>query len=451
MFQSLNEKLGGVFKSLKGQARITEDNIQDAIKQVRMALLEADVNYKVVKSFVAGVKERAVGEEVTKSLSPDQVFIKIVNDELVKILGGDENVGKINLNPHPPTIILMAGLQGSGKTTTAGKLAGHFMKSGKSVMLAACDIYRPAAIDQLEVLGRKLKADVYADRDCKDAVKIASDALEQAKKTAKDILIVDTAGRLHIDEQLMDELVSIKKAVNPDEVLFVADAMTGQDAVNVAKTFNDAVDATGVVLTKLDGDARGGAALSIREVTGKPVKFVGLGEKLDEFEQFYPDRMASRILGMGDIVSLVERAQDAIDEDEAEDMMSRISKKGMNFEDMLSQFKMIKKMGSLESILKMIPGMGNKMANMNVDDGQLKKIEAIIFSMTPAERKNAKLLNANRKKRIAGGSGTRVSDINKLANQLQQMNKMMKQMNKKMGGRKPNPAMLKDMFKGMGM
>lgn len=447
MFSSLNEKLNSVFSKLKGQIRITEENVDAAIKQVRIALLEADVNYKVVKTFISNVKEKAVGETVIKSLTPDQVFIKIVHDELVNILGGKDYNGKINLSPNPPTVIMLAGLQGSGKTTTCGKLANYFKNNGKNVMMAACDIYRPAAIDQLQVLGSKMNVDVYSDKGNSDAVKIVTAALEQAKKTAKDILIIDTAGRLHIDEELMDELVQMKKAVNPDEILFVADAMTGQDAVTVAKTFNDMLDASGIILTKLDGDARGGAALSIREVTGKPLKFVGLGEKADEFEQFYPDRMASRILGMGDVVTLVEKAQAAIDEDDAQEMADKIGKEGMDFNDLLKQFKMIKKMGSLESIIKMLPGLGN-VGPMNVDDKQLKRIEAIIFSMTPKERKNVKLLNSNRKKRIAKGSGTSVTEVNKLANQLVTMNKMMKKMKRKMGSSgKLDPSMLKNMFK----
>lgn len=448
MFATLNDKLNSVFSKLKKQVRIDEENINEALKQVRMALLEADVNFKVVKTFIGNVREKAMGEEVKKSLTPDQVFIKIVNDELVEILGGkDYKEARIKLSANPPTVIMMAGLQGSGKTTSAGKLANFFMKQGKSVLLVAGDIYRPAAIDQLETLGRQLNCDVYADRQSKDAVKIAKDALDQAKKTAKDIVIVDTAGRLHIDEELMGEIVRTKEAVEPDEILFVADAMTGQDAVNVAKSFNENLDATGIILTKMDGDARGGAALSIKEVTGKPLKFIGTGEKLTEFEQFYPDRMASRILGMGDIVTLVERAQDSIEEGDAEDMAAKMAKHGLDFEDMLKQFRMIKKMGSLDSIMRLIPGLGN--TNMGeIDDRQLKKIEAIIFSMTKKERKNAKLLNSSRKKRIARGSGTQVADVNRLVNQLNQMNKMMKQMTKKLGGsNKLNPAMMRDFMK----
>lgn len=445
MFATLNDKLNTVFSKLKKQVRIDEENINEALKQVRMALLEADVNFKVVKSFIANVREKAMGEEVKKSLTPDQVFIKIVHDELVEILGGKEyKEAKIRLSANPPTVIMMAGLQGSGKTTSAGKLANFFMKQGKSVLLAAGDIYRPAAIDQLETLGRQLSCDVYADRESRDAVKIAKDAFDRAKKTAKDILIIDTAGRLHIDEELMGELVRTKEAVEPDEILFVADAMTGQDAVNVAKSFNEHLDATGIILTKMDGDARGGAALSIKEVTGKPLKFIGTGEKLNEFEQFYPDRMASRILGMGDIVTLVERAQESIDEGDAEDLAAKMAKHGMDFEDMLKQFKMIKKMGSMESILRLIPGLGSVNTG-EMDEGALKKVEAIIFSMTKKERKNAKLLNSSRKKRIARGSGTQVADVNRLVNQLNQMNKMMKQMKKKLGGsNKLNPAMMRD-------
>ncbi len=434
MFTALNDKLQSVFKKLRGQIRIDEKNIQEAIKQVRMALLEADVNYKVVKKFISNVQEKALGEEVLNSLTPDQVFIKIVNDELVEFLGGDGSDAKITLNSKPPTVIMLTGLQGSGKTTTAGKLARHFTKNGKSVLLVADDIYRPAAIDQLEILGKQLKIDVYADRESKDAVKIALDALETAKKSAKDIVIIDTAGRLHIDENLMEELQNIKNAVALDEILFVADAMTGQDAVNVAKTFNEMLEITGVILTKLDGDARGGAALSIKEVTGKPIKFVGLGEKMDAFEPFYPDRMASRILGMGDIVTLVEMAQDAIDEDDAEKLADKVTKHGLDFNDMLHQFQMIKKMGSLDSILKLLPGFSG-ISVSEVDDKQMKRIEAMINSMTPKERKHYKIINGSRKKRIAKGSGNSVSDVNKLIMQLQQMNKMLRKFRKKIGGK----------------
>ncbi|MGA1861907.1 signal recognition particle protein [Deferribacter thermophilus] len=447
MFATLHEKLNAVFKKIKGQAKITEDNIKDAVKQVRLALLEADVNYKVVKKFISAVQEKALGEEVLKSLTPDQVFIKIVHDELVNVLGGGDQSTKIKLNPIPPTKIMLVGLQGSGKTTTAGKLAKYFQKNKKDILLVADDIYRPAAIDQLEVLGKQLKVDVFSKRDEKDAVKIATDAIQYAKSAAKDVVIIDTAGRLHIDETLMDELKNIKEAINPDEILFVADAMTGQDAVNVAKTFNDILDITGVILTKLDGDARGGAALSIREVTGKPLKFVGTGEKLDAFEPFYPDRMASRILGMGDIVTLVEMAQDAIEEEEAEKLANKIQKHGLDFNDMLQQMKMIKKMGSFESILKLLPGFSG-LGNIEVDEKNFKRIEAIINSMTPLERSNYKILNASRKRRIARGSGTSVSEVNKLITQLQQMNKMMKKFKKQFSGKqKIDKNMLKNLFR----
>lgn len=446
MFGVLNEKLQSVFKKIKGQARITEENIKDAIRQVRMALLEADVNYKVVKKFVSNVQEKALGEKVLKSLTPDQIFIKIVNDELTKILGADDQEGKITLSSKPPTVIMLVGLQGSGKTTTAGKLAKYFMKSGRSVLLVADDIYRPAAIDQLETLAKQLKCDVYLDRESKDAVRIAKESIDFAKKSAKDIVIIDTAGRLHIDEALMNELIFIKDKIYPNEILFVADAMTGQDAVNVAEKFNELLGITGVILTKLDGDARGGAALSIREVIGKPLKFVGVGEKLDAFEPFIPDRMASRILGMGDVVTLVEMAQEAIDVDEAEELSNKMAKQGMDFNDMLKQFKMLKRMGSFESILKLIPGLSG-VGDVNVDEKQVKRIEAIISSMTPKERKYYKIINGSRKKRIALGSGVSVKEVNKLINQLEQMNKMMKRFSKQFGGKnKIDKNMLKNIF-----
>ncbi|MBZ4672334.1 MAG: ffh [Deferribacteraceae bacterium] len=446
MFGALNEKLQSVFRNIKGQARISEDNIKEAIRQVRMALLEADVNYKVVKKFIQNVQEKALGEKVLKSLTPEQVFIKIVNDELTNILGGDKDESKLKLSSNPPTIIMLVGLQGSGKTTSAGKLARHFMKNGKSVLLVADDIYRPAAIDQLETLGKQLKCDVYANRDTRDAVKIAEEGLNVAKKSAKDVMIIDTAGRLHIDEDLMNELAAIKEHLKPNEILFVADAMTGQDAVNVAAKFDELLGITGVILTKLDGDARGGAALSIKEVTGKPLKFVGIGEKLDAFEPFYPDRMASRILGMGDIVTLVEMAQSAIDEDEAEQIAGKISKDGMDFNDMLQQFKMIKRMGSFESILRLIPGF-SAMGDIDIDEKHIKRIEAIISSMTPKERKYYKIINGSRKKRIARGAGVQVNDVNKLINQLEQTNKMMKKLTKKIGGKnKIDKKLLRNIF-----
>lgn len=449
MFADLNEKLSGVFKRLKGEARISEANIAEAVKQVRMALLEADVNYKVVKSFVSGVQEAALGESVIKSVSPTQQFIKIVHDNLVEILGGKDYEPSLPLQPIPPTIIMLSGLQGSGKTTSAGKLGRYFAKDGKNVLLIAADIYRPAAIDQLEVLGKNLNIDVYSDKSSKDAVKIARDGLEYAKKAAKDVVIVDTAGRLHIDEELMQEVENVKKAIAPHYTFFVADAMTGQDAVNAATEFNNRLEVTGVILTKTDGDARGGAALSIRYATGKPLMFIGTGEKPDEFELFHPDRMASRILGMGDIVSLVERAQEVIDIEEAESMADKI-KTGLDYNDILKQFSMMNKMGSLESILKMIPGLP-KISSADIDESRIKRTQAIIYSMTKRERTKQDALNGSRKKRIARGAGVSVNEVNKLIDQLTNMNKMMKKVSRKVGGKTPDMNMkdLAKIMKGM--
>lgn len=449
MFADLNEKLSGVFKRLKGEARISEANIAEAVKQVRMALLEADVNYKVVKSFVSGVQEAALGESVIKSISPAQQFIKIVHDNLVDILGGKDYEPSLPLQPIPPTIIMLSGLQGSGKTTSAGKLGRYFAKDGKNVLLIAADIYRPAAIDQLEVLGKNLNIDVYSDKSSKDAVKIARDGLEYAKKAAKDVVIVDTAGRLHIDEELMQEVENVKKAIAPHYTFFVADAMTGQDAVNAATEFNNRLEITGVILTKTDGDARGGAALSIRYATGKPLMFIGTGEKPDEFELFHPDRMASRILGMGDIVSLVERAQEVIDIEEAESMADKI-KTGLDYNDILKQFSMMNKMGSLESILKMIPGLP-KINSADIDESRIKRTQAIIYSMTKRERTKQDALSGSRKKRIARGAGVSVNEVNKLIDQLTNMNKMMKKVSRKVGGKTPDMNMkdLAKIMKGM--
>ena len=449
MFADLNEKLSGVFKRLKGEARISEANIAEAVKQVRMALLEADVNYKVVKSFVSGVQEAALGESVIKSVSPAQQFIKIVHDNLVEILGGKDYEPSLPLQPIPPTIIMLSGLQGSGKTTSAGKLGRYFAKDGKNVLLIAADIYRPAAIDQLEVLGKNLNIDVYSDKSSKDAVKIARDGLEYAKKAAKDVVIVDTAGRLHIDEELMQEVENVKKAIVPHYTFFVADAMTGQDAVNAATEFNNRLEVTGVILTKTDGDARGGAALSIRYATGKPLMFIGTGEKVDEFELFHPDRMASRILGMGDIVSLVERAQEVIDIEEAESMADKI-KTGLDYNDILKQFSMMNKMGSLESILRMIPGLP-KINSADIDESRIKRTQAIIYSMTKRERAKKDPLNGSRKKRIARGAGVSVNEVNKLIDQLTNMNKMMKKVSRKVGGKTPDMNMkdLAKIMKGM--
>jgi signal recognition particle subunit SRP54 len=446
MFADLSDKLATVFKKLRGEARITENNVKIAVKEVRMALLEADVNYKVAKDFVARVETRALGTEVLASITPAQQFIKIVNDELTDTLGGADYEPKIHLSSQPPTIIMMAGLQGSGKTTTCGKLARHFTKAGRSVLLVACDIYRPAAIDQLEVVAKTAGVDVYTDRTSKDAVKIALDGVAFGKKAAKDLVIIDTAGRLHIDETLMTEIVNVKNAINPHEIFYVADAMTGQDAVNSAAEFNKTLDVSGVILTKADGDARGGAALSVKEVTGKPLVFVGVGEKLDEFELFHPSRMAGRILGMGDVVSLVEKAQEALGDEDAEAIAKKAIKQGFDFDDMLKQFKMLKKMGSISGLLKMIPGLGSALGDQKVDEGQLKKVEAMIMSMTPHERHKPAIINASRKKRIARGSGRNVQDVNKLLDQLQQMNKMMKKMGK-MAGKGKDPSSMLNMFK----
>ncbi len=446
MFADLNDKLSAVFRRLKGETRITEANISEAVKQVRMALLEADVNYKVVKSFINDVQSEALGEDVIKSVSPAQQFIKIVHDKLVDVLGGKDFNASISLQPIPPTIIMLAGLQGSGKTTTSAKLGRYFSKSGRNVLMVAADIYRPAAIDQLEILGKNLSIDVYSDRQSKDAVKIANSCLEYAKKTAKDVVIIDTAGRLHIDETLMNEVVNVKNTVSPHYIFFVADSMTGQDAVNAAAAFNEKLEITGVILTKTDGDARGGAALSVKSATGKPLMFVGTGEKPDEFEVFHPDRMASRILGMGDIVSLVEKAQDAIDEEDAKNMATKM-KTGLDFNDLLSQFKMMKKMGSIESILGMIPGLP-KINSGDIDDKKILRTESIIFSMTKAERKNPSILNGSRKKRIANGAGVTVTEVNRLIDQLTQMNKMVKKFGRKLGG-KSEAASMKELSRMM--
>ena len=449
MFADLNDKLSTVFKRLKGETRISEANISEAVKQVRMALLEADVNYKVVKSFISGVQEAALGESVIKSVSPAQQFIKIVHDNLVDILGGKDYEPSLPMQPNPPTIVMLSGLQGSGKTTSAGKLGRYFAKSGKNVLLVAADIYRPAAIDQLEVLGKNLNIDVYSDKSSKDAVKIAKNGLEYAKKAAKDVVIIDTAGRLHIDEELMVEVANVKKAVEPHYTFFVADAMTGQDAVNAAAEFNNRLEVTGVILTKTDGDARGGAALSIRYATGKPLMFIGTGEKPEEFELFHPDRMASRILGMGDIVSLVEKAQEVIDIDDAKGMANKI-KTGLDYNDLLKQFDMMNKMGSIESILSMIPGLP-KISSSDIDEKKLSRIKAIIYSMTKKERSKTDPLNSSRKKRIAAGAGVSVSEVNKLIDQLTQMNKMMKKFMNKKGSKSGNFNMkeISRMMQGM--
>lgn len=446
MFKNLSEKIQGVFKKLKGQATLTEENISEIIRQIRIALLEADVNYKVVKTFVERVKQEAVGTEVLKSLSPDKVFVKIVNDALTDILGGRENVNKIAYANNPPTIIMLVGLQGSGKTTTAAKLAYYLKNKNKKVLLTAADVYRPAAIDQLEVLGKSIDIPVHSNKETLNVMKIIKESIELSKRQLFDVNIIDTAGRLHLDRDMMNELMNVKREVNPQEILLVVDSMVGQDVVNQAVEFNNTLNITGVILTKLDSDTRGGAALSVKEVTGKPIKFAGIGEKIADFEPFYPDRMASRILGMGDVVTLVEKAQEAVDEDEAKALEKKVKKEGLDFNDLLTQFKMIKKMGTVENVLKLIPGF-SKLPKIDDFDDKFKRVEAIINSMTLKERRNYRIINSSRRKRIARGSGTSVKEINKLIEQLQQMNKMLKMVNNKKGNlKKLDKTMLNNFF-----
>lgn len=431
MFDSLSDKLDRAFKILKGQGKITEINVSETVKEIRKALLDADVNYKVAKQFTDSVKEKALGQNVLKSVSPGQLMVKITQQELTELMGGETSEIKLTGNP---TVILMSGLQGSGKTTFSGKLANYFKtKRGKKPLLVACDIYRPAAIQQLQTLGTQLGIDVFADPENKDAVDIAKRAIEHAKLNGNSIVIIDTAGRLAIDETMMNEIAAVKKAINPNEILFVVDAMTGQDAVNTAKAFNDVLDFTGVVLTKMDGDTRGGAALSIKAVVNKPIKFVGTGEKMDAMDVFHPNRIADRILGMGDIVTLVERAEEQFNAEEAQKLQKKIAKNQFTFSDFLSQIQQIKKMGNMKDLMGMIPGMGKAMNGVNVDDNAFKNIEAIIHSMTPAERENPDLLNGKRRERLAKGSGTSIQDVNKLIKQFEDMRKMMKMMNSKDG------------------
>jgi len=423
MFENISEKLESVFKKLKGRGLIGGEDIDAALKEVRLALLEADVNFKVVKDFVQRIKEKALGKEVLESLTPGQQVVKIVHEELCKLLGSSN--AKITLSPNPPTIIMMVGLHGSGKTTTSAKLARLFKKDGRRPLLVACDLQRPAAIDQLITLGAQIGVPVYSSRDTKNPVTVTSEALKKAKTEAHDIMIVDTAGRLHIDDSLMEELKIIKGSIDPKETLFVADAMTGQDAVNIARQFNEQIGIDGIVLTKMDGDARGGAALSIREITQKPIKYIGIGEKIDMLEPFYPDRIASRILGMGDILSLIEQAQKSFDQKEAETLQKRIFEDTFTFDDLKEQLKKIRNMGPIESILGMIPGM-NKIKNVQVDEREFVKIEAIISSMTKKERANHNILNGSRRKRIAQGSGSSVADVNRVIKQYVELKKMLK-------------------------
>ncbi len=439
MFDNLSERLERSFKILKGEGKITEINVAETLKDVRKALLDADVNYKVAKTFTDTVKEKALGQNVLTAVKPSQLMVKIVHDELATLMGGE--TAELNLAGRP-AVILMSGLQGSGKTTFSGKLARMLKaKKNRRPLLVACDVYRPAAIEQLRVLSEQIGVPMYSEPDSKDPVAIAKNAIQEAKAKALDTVIVDTAGRLAVDEEMMQEIAAIKEAINPDEILFVVDAMTGQDAVNTAKEFNDRLDFSGVVLTKLDGDTRGGAALSIRSVVTKPIKFIGTGEKLDAIDQFHPSRMADRILGMGDIVSLVERAQEQYDEEEAKRLQRKIQKNQFDFNDFLNQIQQIKKMGNLKELASMIPGVGKAIKDIDIDDNAFKSIEAIIYSMTPEERTNPAILNGSRRQRIAKGSGTNLQEVNRLLKQFDQTRKMMKMVTGSKMGKMMMPKM----------
>jgi signal recognition particle subunit SRP54 len=438
-FESLSDRFQNIFAGLKRKGKLSEADVKAAMREVKMALLEADVNFKVVKQFVNSVRERAVGVEVLDSLTPGQQVIKIVNEEMVKLMG-DESDEALTFAKEPPTIYMMVGLQGAGKTTSTAKIAGLLKKKGKKPLLVACDIYRPAAIKQLQVVGGQIDVPVFEMGQNKP-LDIAKAAIEHGKKNGNDVIILDTAGRLHIDETMMDELVEIKANVNPHQILLVVDAMTGQDAVNVAETFNQQLEIDGVILTKLDGDTRGGAALSVKAVTGKPIKFACVGEKLTDVEIFHADRMASRILGMGDVLTLIEKASESIDEDKAREMERKFKKAEFSFDDFLEQMQQIKKMGSLNDIMGMIPGMGQQMKNVQVDEKELAKMEAMILSMTPAERRNPDLMNLSRKKRIAAGSGNEMATVNRFIKQFEQSKKMMKQMSGMMKGKKGKKGM----------
>lgn len=427
-FEGLSEKLSNAFKKLRNKGKLTENDVKEAMREVRLALLEADVNFKVAKSFTNKVTERAIGQDVMESLTPAQMVVKIVNEELTSLMGGEG--ARIEFASKPPTVIMLCGLQGSGKTTHAAKLALMLKNQNRRPMLVACDIYRPAAIDQLKVVGGQAGVPVF-EKGTQNPVKTAKEAIKHAKDYGNDVVILDTAGRLHIDEALMNELKEVKTEVHPDEILLVIDSMTGQDAVNVAKSFNELLDITGVILTKLDGDTRGGAALSVKEVTGRPIKFAGTGEKLEDIEVFHPDRMASRILGMGDVLTLIEDAQSKMDQKKAEEAAQKMLSNKFDFDDLNAQFEQIKKMGPLKGILSKIPGMGKQLDNVDIDDRQIDWVQAIILSMTPEERHKPSLLNLSRKRRIAAGSGRSVEEVNRLCKQLEQMQKMMKQFNSK--------------------
>jgi signal recognition particle subunit SRP54 len=443
MFDNLQDKLDRALKVLKGQGKITEINVAETLKEVRKALLDADVNYKVAKTFTDTVKEKALGENVLTVVSPGQLLIKITHDELAKLMGGTKEDIYLGGNP---TIILMSGLQGSGKTTFTGKLANYLKtKKGKKPLMVACDVYRPAAIDQLHVLGEQTGIEVFSNKEEKNPIKIAEAAIKQAKENGNSVVLIDTAGRLAVDEQMMNEISDLKKAIKPNEILFVVDSMTGQDAVNTAKTFNDRLDFDGVVLTKLDGDTRGGAALSIKSIVNKPIKFIGTGEKMDALDVFYPERMADRILGMGDVVTLVERAQEQFNEEEARKLNKKIATNKFDFNDFLSQLHQIKKMGNIKDLVGMIPGVGKAVKNMDIDENAFKGIEAIIFSMTPEERGKPELLNGSRRQRVAKGSGQGIQEVNKLLKQFEDTRKMMRMMNDKNAMSK----LMRNMPKGM--
>lgn len=438
-FEGLSSRLQEITRKIRGKARITESDLKEMLREVKLALLEADVNYKIVKDFIATIQEKALGQDVLKSLTPGQQVVKVVKDELVELLGGTES--RINFTPNPPTVIMLVGLQGSGKTTTSGKLANLLRKQGKNPLLVACDVYRPAAIKQLQVVGKQLNIPVFANETSKDVVHIAKQAMSVAYSKLNDVVILDTAGRLHIDEELMQELKNVKAGIKPHEILLVVDAMTGQDAVNVAEKFNDALGIDGVVLTKLDGDTRGGSALSVKKVTGKPIKFAATGEKLSDIEVFHPDRMANRILGMGDILSVIEKAEESFDLEQAEKLEKQLRKNEFDLDDYLAQIRQIKKMGSFSSLLKMIPGM-NQLKDVKIDDKEFVKIEAIICSMTKKEKRDTRLLNASRRQRIAKGSGTTVQDINKFIKSFEMTQKMMKKV-------KSNKGAMKKMMNGI--
>lgn len=426
MFDSLSDKLQNVVKKLKGQTRITEKELKEMLREVKLALLEADVNYKVVKEFIANIESKALGEDVMKSLTPGQQVVKIVKDELIELLGSSES--KLNISSNPPTVIMLVGFQGSGKTTLCGKLSNYLRKQGKKPLMVACDVYRPAAVKQLETIGKSLNIDVYSEPESQNVVEIATNGIKKARSKLCDVVIVDTAGRLQIDEKLMDELVDLKKAVRPHEIMLVIDAMTGQEAVNVASTFNEKLGIDSITMSKLDSDSRGGAALSVKSITKKPIKFASVGEKLSDLEPFYPDRVASRILGMGDVLSIIDKAEEAYDEEQAIALEKKIRKNEFTLDDYLDQMKKIRKMGSFKQILAMLPGIPKEIRDAEIDERQLLRIDAIITSMTKEERRNPKILNGSRRLRIAKGSGNKVQDVNRFMEQFEQMQKMMKSM-----------------------